>query len=59
MELRRAGALFLALLTACASTNRLAPHGTTPDYGPDTRWYEVDIVEPGTVLHPTSARGQG
>lgn len=49
MAPRQAGALLLVLLTACASTNRFAPRGPPPDYTPNTRWYEVDVVEPGTV----------
>jgi hypothetical protein len=47
MVMRQAGALLLILLTACASTTRYLPRGPSPDYTPDTRWYEVDDVEPG------------
>jgi hypothetical protein len=49
MELRQAGALLLILLMACASTTRSLPQGSPPDYTPDTRWYEVDEVEPSSV----------
>jgi hypothetical protein len=48
MAPRRAGALLLVLLTDCVSTSCFAPRGPSPDYTPDTRWYEVDVVEPGT-----------
>ncbi|REG33192.1 hypothetical protein ATI61_104482 [Archangium gephyra] len=48
MVLRQAGALLLILLTACASTTCYLPQDSAPDYTPDTRWYEVDDVEPGS-----------
>lgn len=37
------------LLTACASTTRYLPPGAPPDSTPDTRWYEVEDIEPGGV----------
>ncbi|HYO53860.1 hypothetical protein [Archangium sp.] len=49
MAPRQAGALLLILLTACASTTRYLPQGTSPDYTLETRWYEVEEVEPGGV----------
>jgi hypothetical protein len=47
MDMRRAGALLLMLLTACASTTRYVPSGPPPRETADTRWYEVVEVEPG------------
>jgi hypothetical protein len=50
MAPRQIGALLLVLLTACASTTRFVPQtGTSLEYGAETLWYEVDVVEPGTV----------
>ncbi|HSP78049.1 MAG TPA: hypothetical protein VLQ93_05945, partial [Myxococcaceae bacterium] len=47
--LRQAGALLLMLLTACASTTRFTSRDTAPDYTADTRWYELEVLEPGSV----------
>ncbi|MFY0526115.1 hypothetical protein ACN28I_24205 [Archangium gephyra] len=49
MAMRQAGALLMILLTACASTVRHVPRGTSPRETADTRWYEVVEVEPGAV----------
>ena len=49
MALSQVGALLLILLTACASTTRPLRRGPSPEYTPDTRWYEVEDVEPGGV----------
>ncbi len=49
MTLRRSGSVLLILLTACASTTRLDSQGPPPDYTPETRWYEVDVIAPGTT----------
>lgn len=49
MTRHQAGALWLVLLTACASTTRVVPQGSPPEPFPDVRLYEVDDIEPGTV----------
>ncbi|MGZ3460985.1 MAG: AHH domain-containing protein, partial [Archangium sp.] len=49
MSLRQTGAALLMVLTACASIPRAASHGTSPDDTADARWYDVEVIEPGTV----------
>jgi hypothetical protein len=49
MSLRQAGALWLVLLTACASTHRLAVQGAPPAYSEASHWFDVDEVESGAV----------
>ena len=56
--LRQACALLLVLLTACTSTRHLAPSRQPSELKSNTRFQEVDVVEPGRSSAPVSVDRQ-